>query len=821
MTQTTGAEAGAASPGPLSGVRVVDMADGLGESAGRYLADLGADVILVEPPDGAAARRAAPLHEDGTSLYFATRNAGKRGIVLDLELPADREQLVTLLDTADIWLESDRPGRPVRRGIDPAAVAARNPGLVIVSLTDFGRTGPYRNWTSTERVQLAMAGVLSRSGLPGLPPLTPPGLLATEAAAYQAAWVALLAHHQRLETGLGDHIDFSVYEAVAQTFDPGFGIGGSAVGGQRASDLPRGRPDAGALYPIFPCKDGYVRICVLSPRQWRAMRAWLGEPEEFADPRYEKLQERRRVSARIHQLIGTLFRDVAKAVLVEEGQRRGVPVAALLTLGEVLENDHFLARGALAEVEVAPGVTGRAPTGFLELDGRRAGPRHRAPRLGEHTDAVLAEVAGGTAERRPDPAAPVRPRTRRPLEGLRVLDLGVIVAGAELGRLLADQGADVIKVENRAFPDGGRQSMTGELITASFAWGHRNKRSLGLNLRDPRGVDLFKRLAAVSDVILSNFKPGTLESLGLGPAVLHEVNPGLVMAESSALGSTGPWSKRMGYGPLVRASAGLTGLWRYPEREDSFSDAITIFPDHVVGRVGATAILARLIERRRTGRGGAVGVSQAEIGLTKMAELFLKESLAPGSVTVRGNTGATDAPQGLFPCAGDDEWCAVEVRDDGDWQRLCAAIGRPDLAADARLATAAGRLAHRTEVEAAAASWLAAHPPREAMELLQAAGVPAGAMQRVADYPEDPQLAARGFFARMRQPELPDPLPTEARPALARHLPDPLLGPAPRQAAHTREVCRKVLGLTDAEIDGLLAQGVLEEEETTNGKGHL
>ncbi|GDY59000.1 hypothetical protein SVIO_096230 [Streptomyces violaceusniger] len=562
------------------------------------------------------------------------------------------------------------------------------------------------------------------------------------------------------------------------------------------------------------------------------MRAWLGEPAEFADPGYEKLQERRRVADRIHRLIGALFREVPKAVLVEEGQRRGVPVAALLTPGEVLECDHFLARGALAEVEVAPGVTGRAPTGFLELDGRRAGPGRRAPRLGEHTDAVLAEVSRATAARRPAGAAPVRPPERRPLdrrplEGLRVLDLGVIVAGAELGRLLADQGADVIKVENRAFPDGGRQSMTTELITASFAWGHRNKRSLGLNLRDPRGVEMFKRLAAASDVILSNFKPGTLESLGLGPETLGAVNPGLVMAESSALGSTGPWSRRMGYGPLVRASAGLTGLWRHPERADGFCDAITIFPDHVVGRVGATAVLARLIERRRTGRGGTVAISQAEIGLTEMAELFLQESLAPGSVTARGNTGTTDAPQGLFPCAGDDEWCAVEVRDDADWRRLCAAIDRPDLAADPRLGTAAGRLAHRTEVEAAAAAWLATHPPREAMRLLQAAGVPAGAMQQVADYPDDPQFAARGFFARMCQPELPEPLPTEARPALARHLPDPLLGPAPRQAAHTREVCREVLGLTDAEIDELLAQGVLEEEETTHaaetsdGKGHL
>ena len=798
----TGAVTGGDTSAPLYGVRVVDTTDGRGEGVGRFLASLGADVILVEPPGGARARTRAPLHE-GTSLYFAVRNAGKRGVTLDLDTEDGRCGLKALLDTADIWIESERSCVPA---FDYESVTARNPRLVLVTVTDFGLTGPYAGHAATDAVHAALSGLLCRSGLPGRAPLPPPGSIVTESAYLQAAWVTLLAHHSSLTTGRGDHIDFSVHEAVTQILDPGFGMGGSATGGRRAADLPPGRPAARHLYPIFRCADGLVRICVLSARQWRGMRAWLGEPGELADRRYENLAVRFQEADRIHARIADHFRARSRDDLVRQGQEHGVPTAAVLSAGDALRAEHYLERGALADTELVPGLTARVPAGFLEIDGARPSPLRRAPLPGEHTDEVLAEVRARVEPVRGE----ARPERVHPLAGLRVLDLGVIVAGAELGRLLADHGADVIKVENRAFPDGGRQSVTGEVITASAAWGHRNKRSLGLNLRDPEGAGLFKRLAAEADVVLSNFKPGTLESLDLGPDVLLGLNPRLVIADSSAFGASGAWSRRMGYGPLVRASTGLSDLWRYPDDPDGHSDSITIYPDHVVGRVGAAAVVAQLARLRRTGRGGTVGIAQAEIILDTLAEHLAGEWLSPGSL----HAGAMTADL-VVPCAGDDQWCVIGIRDDVDWNRLCAVAGPAGLAAAPEPARPEGGLADRRRIEEALSSWTASRSPREVSGLLQACGVPAAPMLRVHGLLTDPQLLARGFFAELRQPTFDEPLPAEARPAHSRHLADPPQRPAPLPAEHTRHLSRELLGLSDEETDQLLARGVLETLEET------
>ncbi|KBZ61136.1 CoA transferase [Mycobacterium marseillense] len=799
---------------PLSGTRVIDLTDGVAASSTRLLAELGADVVLVEPPEGLASRRAHPQH-DRHGLPFLTAHANKRGVVLDLSTDQGRADLLSLVDGADIVVESLPPGMLDGLGVGPSVLRERNPALVVVSITAFGQTGPYRDRRGSEAVQMAMSSVLTRSGAPDREPLLPPGNLATEAGAVQAAYAALIAYYRALETGQGDYLDCALHDMAVQGLDPGFGMAGTATMGRPISELPPGRPDARMLYPIFPCADGHVRLCMLAPKHWRAMFNWLGEPEEFADPSFEQLITRFMSWDKLRKVIAELFADKARDHIVGRGIALGIPIASVNTPAEAATSDHATGRKSFVDAEVAPGLIGRMANGYLEMGGKRAEFRFRAPTLGEHTDEVLSGVGGRVptgSVSSPSPAPSLRP-----LEGLRVLDLGVIVVGAETGRLLADQGAEVIKVENRAFMDGARQADTPERVSHAFSVGNRNKLSLGLNLRDPRGVELMRGLIAKSDVLLTNFKPGTMESLGFDDNTLRELNPAIVVVESSAFGSSGPWSKRMGYGPLVRAAVGLTTLWRHPDAPEGFGDDMTVYPDHAAARVAVAAIIAALVARRRSGRGTKITVAQMETVFVQLCTDYLRESLQPGTMTARGNVGEFDAPSGVYRCHGEDAYCAVTVDGDADWLNLAAAIGRDDLAQRADLSTADGRLAHREELDRAVEQWAMPLDPQDAAAQLQAVGVAAGAAAHVKDLLDDPQLAHRHALGQLRQPGWDEPLTVETGIALFDAIAPPQLNPAPVMAQDTRSVCHAVLKLSDTEIDQLAREGVLELSDESRG----
>lgn len=800
---------------PLIGVRVLDLTDGLAESAGRFLADLGADVVRVEPPTGSRSRACGPFHGE-ISIPFALRNANKRGVTVDLTTDEGNWRFAGLVRNADILIDSPRPDGVGGSDMEPAELLALNPALVAVSVTGFGRTGPYRDWAATESVIYALSGVLSRSGEPGREPLLPPSGLVEHAVGAHVAWSALLAYYSRLHTGTGQLIDISALEVIVHGFDPGFGVQGSAAAGRKV-DFPRGRPDAAGFYPVFDCADGRVRICLLAKRQWRSMFSWLGEPEEFADPVYDTIPGRFGAADRLHPLIEKLFVLYTRDELVAEGAARGIPIGGVLTVGEVLAAEHYGQSGAFADEQLADGVPARVPAGYATIDGHRAGWRHRAPAVGEHNaeigDSPIPEPAAAQAD---TPSTGVR---ARPFDGLRVLDLGVIVFGAELGRQFADNGADVIKVENTAFPDGLRQSKRGAALSPSVAWGHRNRRSIGLNLREPEGRRLFRELAATADIVLANFKPGTLASMGIAYEDLSAINDRIVVAESSAFGNVGPWRARLGYGPLVRAACGVSDLWRYDADYRGLCDGSTVYPDHIAAQVSAATVLAVLIAREKSGRGAHIDVAQADTAIMQLGEHLVREALNPGTVEVTGNDDPFAAPSGVYHCAGDDEWCVVTVRDDADWGRLCEAIGRADMLSDPDFATAANRIANRRSVEEPLLRWLSQRTPTEAMTALQEAGVPAAVMKRLPELLIDPHLEARSAYAELTHPLLPSPLPTATRIAHFQTVPDAPLRPAPLAGEQTRQIASELLGLTDPEVDRLVAAGILQPapEPATTG----
>jgi len=793
---------------PLEGVCVLEMVD-KAEMCGRFLADLGATVIKLERPDGSPTRRTGPFHQ-GSSIPFAIRNANKLSLALDLDDAVDRDVFWQVLGTVDIWIESTAKGALERIGLSAADVRARYPRLVILSVTDFGQSGPYRDWVGSPWVLTAMSGYLSRSGIGDQYPLMPPGALPAEAAAVQASWAAVVGLWNALETGLGDHLDFSILEATGQILDPAMGMVGTASSGADVGaalvSQPRNRPVLD-MYPIFECADGFVRVVMLSPRQWRAMRSWLGDPEELMDDALDAIFTRFARADLIREHISVLFKDKSMMELVHEGQSRGVPCAPVLSVGDVIAADHYTDRKAIATREIAAGLRAQVPTGFVDYDGARLGIRTRSPEVGEHNQEIITALNVGDPSATPVPTGAAT--GRRPLAGIRVLDLGVIVYGAETGRLFADLGADVIKVENRAYPDGARVARGGTM-NPNFVSGHRGKRSVGLNLRTEAGKVLFKGLVAKSDVVLSNFKPGTLDSLGLGYDTLAEINPGIVMVTSSAMGSRGPWAQWMGYGPLVRCASGLSSLWRYPDDPSAFADGSTVYPDHYAARIMATAGLAGLIARRRTGVGAHIEGAQAEAILVQLSDLIALESLHPGSVTARGNVSDEGAPWGVYPCAGDDEWCVITVRGDDEWARFCVATGLSDLAADPALRKTAGRLEQRTTIDSRVRAWTSRLDPRTVQSILQAVGVPASAMLRATDIRDDPHFTARDYLKDIWQPGL-GSVTVENASFFSGRIDPPRQLPAPDFGEHTRQILAELLGLEAAEIQRLIEAGAAEE----------
>ncbi|MXP14915.1 CoA transferase [Altererythrobacter confluentis] len=755
-------EGGAVTGRPLAGIRLLELTQGAMAAIARYFAELGADVIRLEPAKGAADRRegmmAASPFSDAASIPFHAANLGKRS--------APDTCFDTLVADADI-LVMPHGAR------DAEALRKAYPRLVILSVSDFGDTPGFAHWKGSGPVFHALSGELSRSGLPGRAPLLPPGDLAVECAIVQAVYVTMVACWQALQTGRGDHVDFSILDGAVQALDPGYGVGGSAAAGVRPSALPRGRPNAAHLYPILPCKDGFVRFCVMAPRQWQGLLRWMGEPAEFADPSFNAITTRYGSP----DLVPAMARFLAgmTRLEVEAGaQQHGVPAAALLDLDEALQSPQMTARSPFKPVEIAPGLAAPFPDGVMEIDGCRMGIRSPAPSLPDRSTVWH--------ESPPMPRGNAAPQ--RPLNGIKVLDFGVIVVGSEAGRMLADQGADVIKVESSTYPDGLRQTAGPEPVSASYASGNRNKKSIAINIRDPRGKALLLDLVRQSDVILSNFKGGTLESLGLDHAALKHINPRIIVTDSSAYGPTGPWARRMGYGPLVRASAGLTMQWRYPHEETSFSDAITIYPDHVAGRIVAIGVLALLIRRRRTGRGGRVSVSQAEVMLCHLGKQIAARALGLAGATI---TNADEHSQ-VYPCAGDDDWCVVTIRGDADRQAISRVTGDVPLN-----------------------QWLAHRPASEAMQKLQEAGVAAGAMLRISELPDFAYFKARGFFRSTRHPHIAEAVIMENAPARFAMMPDPADGPAPLLGEHTEELLRERLGISDDELADLLAQEVVEQ----------
>jgi crotonobetainyl-CoA:carnitine CoA-transferase CaiB-like acyl-CoA transferase len=772
---------------PLTGVRVVDRTNEWGELCSRLLGDLGADVTRVEPIGGSPSRRQAPVRR-GISLGWAYRNAGKRIEEIDDTLPAGRVRLHALLAETDVLISSTR--------VEPE-VLERHPDLVVLTITPYGFTGPYADRQATDSVLAATGGQAYKAGATSRHPLPPPGRFCDHVSSATAAFAALCGLRHRRAHGLRSVIDFSVNEALAQMSDWSLP---NEMARARAGFPSAVRNGSGPVYPVFRCRDGFVRLVVLSPRQWHAMRAWLGEPDFLQDPELDNFAARFQLAdAVLNPLYEAFFADLDMDDVCIEAQNRGIVCTPVLDAAQVLTNAHLAARHSFVSQPIDDSVHASMHAGFFELDSVRVGPR----------SAPIEPFAARTARARTttEPRTTASPTSSWPgaLDGLRVLDFGHGAVGVEIGRVFAEQGADVIKIESRAYPDFIRLQ-TGQENTPSFTSSSRSKRSLGINAKSDRGREMLLELAGCSDLVIENNATGVMDGLGLGFDAFSLVNPRIVMVSSQLMGTRGPWAHWRGYGPSTLGPSGVLRLWDYDDT-DVPTGGGTIFPDQFAGRLGAVAALAAIIGRESATTPGAhVEVAQIEVAVGAIADLLAAESVEPGSVRPLGAGHETATPWGVYPTRGDDQWVVITCRDDDDWARLTVAIGDASLGAAWTLDE---RRARRGQIDASIAAWTSGLSKHEAAQRCQDAGVPAGPVLRGGELATDEHLVARGFPVEIAQPDL-GPIVLEGPSWHADTMRPAIIEPAPRIGEHTRVVCAELLGLDEPAIDALFDNGVLE-----------
>ena len=781
---------------PLEGLRVIDLTVFNGELCPRLLGDLGAEVVKIEPPEGSPARNAAPVRM-GVSLSFAVNNAGKRSVVLDLTSDEGFARLHELLDHADVLVTSTEEVRP---GLRVEAVSKAHPHLVVAALTPYGLTGPWSGRVVSDQVLSATGGMTFKAGVIEREPLPAPSQFSNNVASSMATWSILCALYQRESTGVGQLIDFSINEALSQTAD--WSLPNYSARVLAGMDFPEVRMGSGPVYPIFRCRDGYVRLIVLSPAQWREMRAWLGEPDYLQDPEYDSFPGRFAIAeAILNPLYEELFAEMTIEEVSAEAQNKGIVCTPVYDAPRALHNEHFDSRGTFTTMTLADGVEARLPSGYFEFDGRRVGPRSGPPALGADTDAVFAALG----ERR---SAGAVPEPSLPLQGLRVMDFGQGAVGVEAGKLFAEYGAEVIKIESRSHYDFIRV-VTGTEMGPSFASSSRSKKALGVNAKFAEGRQLLLDLARHSDVVIENATTGAMSALGIGYADLSAANPAIAMVGSQLMGSRGVWAHWRGYGPSTQAPGGLSFLWSY-ENSDEPAGTASIFPDHFVGRLAACGALATVIGRTRgTVPGGFVEIAQCEAVVGAIGDLLAAESVEPGSVRPMGVHTEQGAPGAMYRCAGDEAWVAITCRDDAEWQALARLVGGDELADDPRFADVDSRRAAAGELDALIGAWTANLDRFEVADRCQAVKVPAGAMMTSADVMVNEHFLARRFPVQIDQPGA-GLITFEGAPFFATGMTDPIETPAPWLGEHSVEICVDLIGLDPATVDDYIARGIVE-----------
>ena len=797
--------------GALSGIRVLDLANESAAFTGRLLADLGAEVILVEPPTGGPIRHRGPFAGDRAHpergyahLYF---NANKHSVVLEPGDAGDQGDFHRLVASADVLIETAPVSERESRGLAPEALRALNPGLIHASITPFGPEGEWRDWRANDLVAEAASGLLWLCGERREPPWHGSGRPAYSMASLAAAtgiMAALTARERRGPGAPGAHLELSLQEAAnmaaiqsaTPTFYSWFGR------------IP-GRP---ALSNALQCRDGGWVGLLVRPVSFAKFRDWV-------------------IEAKTPTQLGPDDGHWAEIYAPREGN----PIAqVLIELAERYDRDAFADRAAEAEticlpimdfpsMEHHPQFTENQQ--FVDVKNEPLGEifsftrspvdsvaGHVALRSAPALGGDSARILGASPKKASAPASAASALDPyKALDGIRVVDFCWVLAGPLGTRLLANFGADVIRVESsrridgmrkQSGPDGEPHSDLGGLFNSANA----GKRSLTLDLSSSRGREIILDLIAEADVVTNNFRPGALERMGLGFETLRARKSDIVLLNLPGTHAKGPWSQRPTTGNAVMAASGLNMLMGFPhQRPRGYGVA---YADFTSPYLLATCVMAALRLRDQSGEGRAMDLSQLSGTLSLIGPEWMEYAHTHVPPERSANRDPNCSPHGLFRTRGEDEWLALAVQGDEEWRALCAGMARPELADDPRFAQHVARKENEDELDAIVAAWTAEADRFALAEKLQAAGIAAAPVENLQDtYERDPQLGAH--YQRIQHPLAPDldfPIDREAiRFAGVEHQ----IARGPMWGEHNEEIVREVLGLAEADYIQLVLDGVL------------
>ena len=770
------------------------------------LADLGAEVTMVEPPGGSSIRHLAPFVDDQPSLdgsyqhlYF---NVNKRSVVLDWRSDDGIERISGLAESTDILIESNQPGEfPV------AQVRAANPHLIVVSATPYGSRGPRSSWRATDLTTTAAGGLLQISGERDDPPVHGAAFPGHTMTGLTIASSAMTALHGRDRTPgqPGCQIDISMQEAtslqVVQTSNP---------------NIWRWRGEAPyrpALSQVIRCADDRWMACNISPNRLPEFIAMLDEAgvEHHLDPdNWEVIHRGDRAA---WQYLENPLQDLAKDLaavwprqkLLTRLWEAGMPAMPTLRFSEFAETEHYPSSGQFIDVET-PAVRKSLSYSRSPLDPVQSPlPMRPAPQLGAHDneyDTVRSERSTETPGKFPE----------MPLAGIRVLDLTWVAAGPLTTRLMANFGAEVIKVES----SGERmdplrvQPVNGEFnfdLPDLYNEANTGKKSLTLNLADERGKAVLRELVAECDVMVNNYSGGSLARMGFPWEELRQINPRLISVHLPGVGGDSPWRPLRTLGNLLKAAAGMNFQMGYPHQPPRGMGVA--YPDFTSPHVGVTAILAALRACEETGEGREIELSQLSTTVALLGAQWMQFDQLGEDLPRIGNRDPNMCPHGVFPSQGDDQWVAIAMESDGQWPAFATAIRRPDWAEQSELQSLSGRQACEDEIEAAIAQWTGELSKWDAAEQMQAVGIAANAVEDLRDM-MDIDEHFRDHYQRVEQPSHPGfGIWVDRPPWEFAHLEPRVIERSPMLGEHNEEVLSGLLDKSQDEIAELVAAGVV------------